>query len=90
MRLALGDNLSSNRAAGGAAVAGGGYAGENIHHRGGDNHFSGWTGMNWSAGGGLAASAFLDWQFGGVWVDLSAGAAVGIDGGNPLGHGRIG
>jgi hypothetical protein len=79
-RCVLGENLSGGLAAGGKAAAGRGYAGENIHHRGGDNHFSGWTGMNWSAGGGLAAAAFLDWRFGSVWVDCSAGAAVGIDG----------
>jgi hypothetical protein len=79
-RCVLGDNLSGNRAAGGGAVAGKGYAGENIHHRGGDNHFSGWTGMNWSSGGALAAAAYLDWRFGSVWVDCAAGMAVGVDG----------
>lgn len=40
----------------------------------------GWTGFNWGPGGGLAATAYLERHFGGVWVDGSSRKAVAIDG----------
>ena len=38
------------------------------------------TGFNWSAGGALAASAYLEKHFGSVWVDGQLKRAVPIDG----------
>jgi len=77
----LGKNLFIGPAtAGGKAEPGMGYAGENIHHGGRDEHGSGWTGMNWSAGGGLTASAYLERLFGGVWIDGATKTATPIDG----------
>ena len=66
--------------AGGCAQPGMGYAGENIHHSGRDDSASLWTGMNWSSGGGLAASAYLERMFGSVWVDCAARRVTPIDG----------
>lgn len=57
-----------------------GYAGENIHHSGREDHVCGWTGMTWSSGGGLGASAYLERQFGSVWIDCAAKMAIPIDG----------
>ena len=79
-RLVLGENFDPALAACGAAEAGMGYAPENIHHLGVEGHAGTWTGMNWSAGGGLAASAYLEHYFGGVWVDEAARVAIPIDG----------
>lgn len=56
-----------------------GYAPENIHHRGADAGY-GWSGMNWSGAGGLAASAYLERHFGSVYVDVAARRAFGVDG----------
>jgi len=56
-----------------------GYAPENIHHTGANSGY-GWTGLNWSSGGGLAASAYLERRFGGVWVDGDTQTAFPIDG----------
>jgi hypothetical protein len=58
--------------------AGLGYAPENIYHSGFPT--GSWTGMNWSSGGGLAASAFLERRFGGVWIDGETQEAIPIDG----------
>jgi hypothetical protein len=74
------------KVAGGRAEPGMGYAGENIYHRLQNREWHGgrdlthWTGMNWSAGGGLAAAAYLERLFGAVWVDGAARVAVPIDG----------
>ncbi len=76
----VGTTLDARRAAHGAARPGQGYAGENIHHGGTDAPDSSWTGMTWSAGGGLAASAYLERRFGGVWVDHARRIVVPIDG----------
>lgn len=59
--------------------AGMGYASENIYHSG-PKARNGWTGFNWSAGGALSAAAFLEQQFGSVWVDGRNRHAVPIDG----------
>lgn len=56
-----------------------GYAPENIHHNGRDTGY-GWSGMNWSAAGGLAASAWLERHLGSVFLDVSRQIAHGIDG----------
>lgn len=56
-----------------------GYAPENIHHSGRDTGY-GWSGMNWSAAGGLAASAWLERHLGSVFLDVSRRIAHGIDG----------
>lgn len=84
--LTLGDTVDPRCAGCGEAVPGRGYAPENIHHLAADMYddakkYKGlWTGMNWSAGGGLAASAFLERHFGSVCVDLRTEKAIGIDG----------
>jgi hypothetical protein len=84
--LVIGKNVDPRRAACGNAEPGKGYAPENIHHLAAEmwdekRGYKGlWTGMNWSAGGGLAASAYLERHFGNVCVDLAAGRALGIDG----------
>ena len=83
--LTLGETIDPRKAGCGMAVPGRGYAPENIHHHASEfydakGHKGLWTGMNWSAGGGLAASAFLERHFGSVCVDLHTGRAVGIDG----------
>ncbi|MBC8533636.1 hypothetical protein [Yeguia hominis] len=39
-----------------------------------------WTGMTWSSGGALAASAYLEKHVGNVCVDLRSAYAFGIDG----------
>ena len=59
--------------------AGKGYAPENIHHRGRDAGY-GWSGMNWSSAGGLAASAYLERHWGTVYLDVAAKRAFAIDG----------
>ncbi len=59
--------------------AGQGYAPENIHHRGRDTGY-GWSGMNWSSAGGLAASAYLERRWGAVYLDVAARQAFAIDG----------
>jgi len=56
-----------------------GYAPENIHHTGPDSP-TGWTGMNWSAGGGLAAAAYLERHVGDVWVEVAGRTVVPING----------
>ncbi len=56
-----------------------GYAPENIHH-GGPNSGYGWSGMNWSAAGGLAASAYLERHLGTVFLDMAHRTAHAIDG----------
>ncbi|HEY9593677.1 MAG TPA: hypothetical protein VHE79_04315, partial [Spirochaetia bacterium] len=79
-------NVDPRCAACGRAEPGKGYAPENIHHHATElwNEERGWkglwTGMCWSAGGGLAASAYLERRFGHACVDLAARAGVGIDG----------
>ena len=78
--LVLGENFDPALAAAGKAAPGMGYAPENIHHRGVEDHEGTWTGMNWSAGGGLAASSYLEHHFGGVWVDMGTRCIVPIDG----------
>lgn len=59
--------------------AGKGYAPENIHHRGRDSGY-GWSGMNWSAAGGLAASAYLERHLGTVFLDTDRCRAYAVDG----------
>ena len=59
--------------------AGLGYAPENIHHGGADSGY-GWSGMNWSAAGGLAASAYLERHLGTVFLDMAHRTAHAIDG----------
>jgi hypothetical protein len=59
--------------------AGQGYAPENIYH-GGPKSGTGWTGFDWSAGGALSAAAYLEQQFGTVWVDGRCRLALPIDG----------
>lgn len=59
--------------------AGLGYAPENIHARGPDSGYA-WSGMNWSAGGALAASAYLERHLGSIFLDLPRHRAHGIDG----------
>lgn len=39
-----------------------------------------WTGMTWSSGGALAASAYLEKHLGNICVDLKHNFALGIDG----------
>lgn len=84
--LVLGETIDPLCAACGDAVPGKGYAPENIHHHASVWYDEAkktkglWTGMNWSAGGGLSASAYLERHFGSVWVDLENRKAVGIDG----------
>lgn len=75
-RTVMGKNLSVPA----YAEPGMGYAGENIHHSGRENHVSGWTGMNWSSGGGLGASAYLERHFGNLCIDCAKKIAVPIDG----------
>ena len=45
-----------------------GWAPENIHHTG-EGRGYGWSGLNWSSGGALAASAYLERHFGSAWAD---------------------
>lgn len=59
--------------------AGQGYAPENIHHAGKNSGY-GWSGMNWSAAGGLAASAYLERHLGAVYLDMAARRALAVDG----------
>ncbi len=48
-----------------------GYAPENVLHTGPGPIRKGiWTGFNWSAGGALAASAYLERTFGSAWTAL--------------------
>jgi len=72
--------LNENLFAPDYAERGVGYAGENVHHGGRDTKGSGWTGLNWSSGGGLTSSAYLERLFGGVWVDGAAKSVTPIDG----------
>ena len=76
----MGEKLDADRAAHGQAEPGMGYAGENIHHGGMDEHRCTWTGMSWSAGGGLAASAYLERCFGSLWVDGAHKTVTPVDG----------
>lgn len=78
--LVQGENFNPANAANGKAEPGKGYAPENIHHSGNENHRGTWTGMSFSAGGGLSASAYLDYWFGTVWIDESTKTATPIDG----------
>ncbi|MEI6514090.1 MAG: hypothetical protein WCO51_12590, partial [bacterium] len=58
-----------------------GYALENVGHAGeGSIRGGGWSGYNWSAGGALAAGAYLERYFGNVWVDTETKTVVPIDG----------
>jgi len=59
-----------------------GYAPENIHHGGvrPPRSGGGWTGLDWSSGGALAASADLERRFGAVSLDGVARTATPIDG----------
>ena len=59
--------------------AGLGYAPENVYH-GGPASRTGWTGFDWSAGGALSATAYLEQKFGGVWVDVKTRQVIPIDG----------
>ena len=66
------------------AQAGQGYAPECIHHGldydPGGVRAAGWSGMNWSSGGALAAAAYLELLFGALHVDLSRRTVTPIDG----------
>ena len=85
-QLTMGVTIDPRCAGCGNAAPGRGYAPENIHHHASEMYDQArgskgiWTGMNWSAGGGLAASAYLERRFGSVCVDLASGKAIGIDG----------
>jgi hypothetical protein len=57
-----------------------GYSAENTYHNGPKDEQDGWTGFNWGSGGGLTASAYLEQQFGTVWVDGDARQAIPING----------
>ena len=66
------------------AQPGQGYAPECIHH-GLDYdpagvRAAGWSGMNWSGGGALAAAAYLELLFGALHVDLGRRSVTPIDG----------
>ena len=66
------------------AQPGQGYAPECIHH-GLDYdpagvRAAGWSGMNWSSGGALAAAAYLELLFGALHVDLGRRSVTPIDG----------
>ena len=72
--LVLERDFQPNTAGQGRAKPGQGYAPENIHH-GAEFCFNGtfgccWTGMNWSAGGGLAASAYLERHLGSAHLSI--------------------
>lgn len=68
----------------GKAKPGQGYAPENIHHsmdmNPDEKHSYVWTGLTFSSGGGLTASAYLEKHVGNVCVDLRQAYAIGIDG----------
>ena len=61
-----------------------GYSAENQYHGGSETFAPALqgndTGFNWSAGGALSASAYLEKHFGSVWVDGQLQRAVPIDG----------
>lgn len=57
-----------------------GYATENMYHDGPGRDIGGWSGFNWGAGGGLAASAYLERKFGSLWIDCHSKKAVPVDG----------
>ena len=57
-----------------------GYAPENAYHGGPAYPDNAWTGYDWGVGGALAASAFMDYFFGSVWVDGENKVIVPIDG----------
>jgi hypothetical protein len=57
-----------------------GYAPENVFHGGPSDSVGGWSGFNWSCGGGMGASAYLERNFGSVWVDGTSKTATPIDG----------
>jgi hypothetical protein len=84
--LVFGQNVDARYAACGSSAPGRGYAPENIHHLAAEmwaaeRGYKGlWTGMNWSSGGGLSASAYLEGHFGSACIDIAAGKAIGIDG----------
>ena len=78
--LVANENFTADLAANGRAEAGKGYAPENIHHHGIEGQSGSWTGMNWSAGGGLAGSAYLESSFGNVCIDGALRRAIPIDG----------
>ena len=79
-RLVAGENFGVEGAANGKAEPGMGYSPENLHHMGNEQHDGSWTGMNWGAGGGLGASAYLEARFGNVWVDGAKQSIIPIDG----------
>ncbi len=65
------------------AQPGQGYAPECIHH-GLDYdpagvRAAGWSGMNWSGGGALAAAAYLELHYGALHVDLARRSVTPID-----------
>merc|ERR1712014_257082 len=53
---------------------------EGFEHLGGPGDKGLWTGLTWGSGGALTAVAMLLNRFGGVYVDVDARRAVGIDG----------
>ena len=57
-----------------------GRAPENVFHAGPGDAIGGWSGFNWSAGGGLTASAYLERLFGSIWIDGRTRTATPIDG----------
>lgn len=72
-----------NKAEGIAVETGTGYSPESLMHgapRVLTGEGGGWTGFNWGPGGGLGASAYLEWRFGAVWVDGESRTVVPIDG----------
>jgi hypothetical protein len=57
-----------------------GYAPENVFHGGPTNSVGSWSGFTWSGGGGMGASAYLERNYGSVWVDGTSKTATPIDG----------
>jgi hypothetical protein len=76
----LGREINAKDAAQGQAEPGMGYSGENVYHNGTNIPRQGWTGMNWSSGGGLGSTAYLERQFGNLWIDSKNRQAIPIDG----------
>jgi len=76
----LGQEIRRGNSGRGKSEPGQGYASENIHHYLDVTGSWPWTGMTFSAGGGLAASAYLEKHVGNVCVDLRQNFALGIDG----------
>ena len=82
--LVLGRDFMPNGAGQGKAKAGQGYAPENFHHTAilppKEPAKNAWTGMNWSSGGGLTASAYLERHLGAAHISVKIRELICIDG----------